>query len=301
VEFNQHRFEAAYQVVQLSAAATDLSLPVIKLHLYETALSTNQTVWELLAQGAPAGTTVLALRQTAGRGQWGRQWSSLPGGLYLSTALAPDLPVKNSAQLTLCTAWGIAKALRDIPGRLSGVAGQIPVQVKWPNDLVLLERKLGGILTETRVRQETITEAVVGVGINWTNPVPETGINLKSYLENQDLPLIESLEMLTASVLYGLLSGYQYWQQKGMDALLSAYLELLAYRDRLIVVNGLSGTIVGVTSTGELKISLHTSNSARNRDLQTEDTSHSEILLKPGTINLGYGSSAGVTNPVEPD
>ncbi len=225
----------------------------------------------------------------------------LAGGLYLSTAFAPDLPVENIAQLTLCTAWGIAKALRDIPGRLSGVAGNIPVRVKWPNDLVLMKRKLGGILTETRIRQETITEAVVGVGINWTNPVPETGINLKSYLENQDLPLIGSLEMLTAIVLYGLLSGYQYWQQNGVDALLPAYLELLAYRDRPLIVNGLSGTIVGVTSTGELRISLHTSSPSRNRDLQTEDASHSEILLKPGTISLGYGSFARGTDSVEPD
>jgi len=63
----------------------------------------------------------------------------------------------------------------------------IPVGLKWPNDLMLCGRKLGGILTETKVQQGRITKAVVGVGINW-NPVPETGINLLSFQANQPAP-----------------------------------------------------------------------------------------------------------------
>jgi len=62
--------------------------------------------------------------------------------------------------------------------------------------------KLGGILTETKVQQGRITKAVVGVGINWANPVPETGINLLSFQANQPAP-IASLEMLAAVTLLG--------------------------------------------------------------------------------------------------
>lgn len=290
MEFNQQRFEAAYQVVKLCSPGSP-SIPMGALHAFETVASTNQTAWKLLEQGATEGTAVIALTQTAGRGQWGRQWSSPPGGLYLSATLNPDLPVEHSAQLTLCTAWGIAKALREIPGQLSGINHQIPVQVKWLNDLVLKGRKLGGILTETRVRQERITRAVVGVGVNWTNLVPETGINLKSYLENLENPLIESLEMLTAITLNGLLTGYYYWQQQGIDALLPAYLELLAGRDRPLTLDGQSAKIMGVTATGELRVQLQSSDLNGTRGSQTTfDPAAVEVLIKPGTISLGYGT-----------
>lgn len=278
--FNTERFDAAYKIVQAGDANSALKLPAVSLHLFDVLSSTNQTTWELGDRGAEAGTVVIALQQTAGKGQWGRQWSSPAGGLYLSVLLAPNLAIEHSAQLTLCSAWGIARTLREIPGKLSGVNDQIPVQVKWLNDLVLQGRKLGGILTETRIRQGQISQAVVGVGINWANPVPETGVNLKSFLEQQEIPLIESLEMLAALTLYGILYGYKSWQQKGMEALLPSYLELLAFRDRPLAIDGKSGTIIGVTPQGELRVRLSTTDTSAAPTV--------EILLKPGTISLGY-------------
>nr|WP_242016765.1 biotin--[acetyl-CoA-carboxylase] ligase [Trichocoleus sp. FACHB-46] len=238
------------------------------MQVFETLASTNQTLWELVSQGAIAGTAVLALQQESGRGQWGRQWQSPLGGLYLSVALSPALPVANSAQLTLCSAWGIATALRSY---------NLPVQLKWPNDLVLNGRKLGGILTETRIRQGQVTKAVVGVGINWTNPVPPTGINLAAALAEQTQPAIDSLEMLAAIALQGIASGYAAWRQEGIENLLPAYLSLLTSLGRSIVLDGVTGTIVGVSANGELQIR-SASNSPSSR----------EILLKPGTISLGY-------------
>ncbi len=227
-------------------------------------------LWELIDQGAVEGTVVMAAQQTAGRGQWGRQWQSGQGGLYLSMALSPNLQASNSAQLTLCSAWGIAKALRVY---------SIPVCLKWPNDLLLLQRKLGGILTETRVQQGQITKAVVGVGINWCNGVPESGINLQSFCEQQLSSAVISLEMLTAIVLSGLLWGYQRWLKEGMERLLPSYLELLDSQGCHVIVDGKPGIVTGVTPTGELRVSLKSLNSTE---------AASEICLKPGTISLGY-------------
>jgi BirA family biotin operon repressor/biotin-[acetyl-CoA-carboxylase] ligase len=277
MSFDRQRFAAAYQMVQRCAART-VPNPAAPLHVFESLLSTNQTAWELLEQGAVEGTAVLALAQTAGRGQWGRQWMSPPGGLYLSVVLKPHLATEFAAQLTIATAWGIATALRDLPGRLSGVANNIPVQLKWLNDLVIQGRKLGGILTETRVQQGYITRAVVGVGINWTNPVPETGISLQSILEQQPVPLIESLELLAAITLHGILAGYADWQQQGITAILPPYRDLLLHCDRPVVVDGRSGRIAGVTPLGELHVQFEPDSS--NAPL--------EIFLKPGTISLGY-------------
>jgi BirA family biotin operon repressor/biotin-[acetyl-CoA-carboxylase] ligase len=239
----------------------------LSFHIFETLSSTNHKLWELIDQGAEPGTIVIATQQTAGKGQWGRHWQSPEGGLYLSIAVAPNLPVANGAMLTFASAWGIATALRD---------HGIPVLLKWPNDLLLTGHKLGGILTQTRVHQEIITKAVIGVGINWSNPVPEAGINLINFFKNQATQPIQSLEMLIAIIIRGILSGYQNCSSEKLDVLLSSYLKLLINQEQSILVDGHLGRVVGVTPTGDLRVRLPS----------VESTS--EICLKLGTISLGY-------------
>ena len=261
---------------QLEAILTETLgiTPALKfyVHLFETLPSTNQMLWQLLEQGAGAGTIVIANQQTAGRGQWGRQWSSPVGGLYLSMALAPNLPAGDSFQLTLSSAWGIATALRD---------RHIPVYLKWPNDLILENRKLGGILTETKIRQGIITQAVVGVGINWANSVPSTGINLQSFQANQP-STITSLEMLAAVTVIGIASGYKQCSQAGIETLLPSYHQLLTNIGQIVSINDRSGIVVGVTATGELRV--HLAQEAGDNSINTP-----EIYLQPGSISLGYG------------
>lgn len=291
VDFDLNRFLAAYRMVQQCDRENQpacLSDPT--LHVFDCLASTNQTAWEYCQSGASHGTGILALAQTAGRGQWGQQWQSSTGGLYLSVILRPQLAIAQSAQLTLCTAWGIARCLRVIPARLSGVPAGLPVQLKWLNDLILRGRKLGGILTETRLRQGQITTAVVGVGINWQNPVPELGINLQSYLSSPSVPLsvplIESLELLSAIALYGIQLGYQRLQEAGIDSLLPEYWAWLTHRDRSVSINGQTGQIIGVTAAGELRLWLDHPPRYPNQPILAPTPS--EILIKPGTISLGY-------------
>ena len=270
--FTQQQIETALQEVT-SQVSQDILLPKssqppkIPLHLFEILPSTNQTLWKFLAEGATLPTAVIAAQQTAGKGQWGRQWQSETGGLYLSLALAPNLQVTHSPQLTFCSAWGIATVLRSYG---------IPVLLKWPNDLILLGRKLGGILTETRVQKGYITQAVVGVGINWCNNVPETGINLQSFCQEHSNSNVTSLAMVAAIVLYGLLIGYQFSVEAGLEKLLLSYQDLLYHRECQVIVDGKPGIVTGVTPTGDLRVSL----------ISGEEIS--EIHLKPGTISLGY-------------
>lgn len=231
------------------------------LHTYKTLPSTNQTLWQLIEQGAKPGCVVIATQQTAGRGQWGHQWYSPIGGLYLSYAIAPDIPVADSFQLTMRSAWGIAMVMRD---------RGIPVQLKWLNDLLLDNRKLGGILTETKVKQGKISQAVVGVGINWINPVPATGINLTSYLAK-----ITSLEMLAAIAIQGIDRG----MNQPMETLLPAYEQLLTTIGRSVSIEGRKGIVVGVSSTGYLRVRLESQ--------ENTTTDILEIPLKPGSISFG--------------
>lgn len=267
---------------QLAAILTDAEqqeLLQFAIHLYDTLPSTNQKLWQLTAEEFRPGTVVIAAQQTAGRGQWGRQWNSPTGGLYLSVAIAPNLPVAQAYQLTLCSAWGIATALRD---------RGIPVKLKWPNDLILNGRKLGGILTETKVFHNQITQAVVGVGINWANPVPNSGINLQSFTVNQPKTAITCLEMLAAVTLHGITAGMHYSTTAGIETLLTSYYQLLTSRGRSIAVNGQTGKIIGITAKGELRVRLNPQKVAHSLAKPADSLDLPEIKLKPGSISLGY-------------
>ncbi len=245
------------------------------LHIFESVPSTNQTLWGLLKDGADKTSIVIATQQTSGRGQWGREWISPTGGLYLSVGIVPKLEAADSYRLTLASAWGIAAELRQCG---------ISVGIKWPNDLVLEGRKLGGILTETKVNNGQITQAVIGVGINWANPVPETGINLQSWQDSQPHQAISGLEMLTKTVLVGIQSGIDCLSQEGISVLLSKYLDLLTNIGEQVYIDNLLGTVVGVTTQGNLHISFDIK--------EPNDIKMPEIYLEPGTISLGYRKSS---------
>ena len=230
-----------------------MNLREFTLFRFDRIASTNQILWDFWDGGIHPPMVAIARQQTAGRGQWGRQWQSVCGGLYFSIAFNPKLPVTDAAHLTLFTAWGIADALRN---------NHIPVSLKWPNDLALSGKKLGGIKTETRIQENLIQQAVIGVGINWQNPVPDVGINLMSWFQEADYWPLQSLEELSAIAISGLLKGYERYQNEGIRSILSDYLSLLQNVGQQVTVEGNIGTIVGVTPSGELQVRFRSTGSS---------------------------------------
>ena len=250
--------------------------PQLQLHLYDELPSTNATTWQLVDQGAGAGTVVIARQQTAGKGQWGRSWASPVGGLYLSLVLEPDMALAHKHLLTLTSAWGVAVSLENLG---------ISLQIKWPNDLVSQGRKVGGILTESRIRAATsaiatphIHQAVVGLGLNWDNPVPPTALSVRQLLPDWSASPVKTLEDLAAIALRGILQGYYYRQQYGDRAFVEAYQQRMAYRGKNVSLGGHPAVIEGVSLTG---------------DLVTRSTQAGQEFaqsLKPGEISLGYNT-----------
>ena len=118
---------------------------------------------EIAGRGAAAGTAVLAGEQLQGRGSRGRSWHSPPGGLWLSVLFRP--PVAQGVEvISLRAGLAVAEALQTLIPQ--------PVQLKWPNDVMLYGRKLGGVLCEARWQGESLGWVVVGVGLNIKNSVP---------------------------------------------------------------------------------------------------------------------------------
>src|SRR3954463_15823405 len=136
-----------------------------RLYHFERVDSTMDLVHQLASEGAEAGTAVLAGEQQGGRGSRGRAWHSPPGGLWLSVLYRP--PASEGMELLSLRLGLLAAAALEAP------APGIRVMLKWPNDLMLHDRKLGGILCEARWQGESPGWIVAGVGLNVTNPIPD--------------------------------------------------------------------------------------------------------------------------------
>ncbi|MGX9727278.1 MAG: biotin--[acetyl-CoA-carboxylase] ligase [Candidatus Electronema sp. VV] len=129
------------------------------LHHFPVLASTNSHALDLARQGAEQGTVVRADQQTGGRGRGSKQFCSPPGGLYFSLILRPKLEPADLPLLTLAAGVGLAAGLRQ--------AADVQPLLKWPNDLYLADKKLGGILTESGPLRTGLPEfVVIGVGIN---------------------------------------------------------------------------------------------------------------------------------------
>lgn len=201
--------------------------------------STQDEAHQLAEAGAPAGTAVVAARQAAGRGARGRAWQSPEGGLWLSVLWRPRQG--DDARLLSLRA-GLALATL-----LEGLGGLPPVALKWPNDLMVEGRKVGGLLCEARWHGDALAWVVLGVGLNVRNPVPEgTRLPAASLAEWRDDLAPDALAAPVAAALARL----------GGAATLSAD-ELAAWRARDWLLGRrlaapVAGVARGLTPDGEL-------------------------------------------------
>jgi BirA family biotin operon repressor/biotin-[acetyl-CoA-carboxylase] ligase len=132
-----------------------------KIVHFDVLESTNTKALELARRGAQEGTVVLTDSQTAGRGRFGRKWHSPRGeGLFFSAILYPPFTDKRLLVLPLVAGCAVAAALKSLTG--------LAPLLKWPNDVLIGEKKVSGILIETAQAGEHLT-AAVGIGVNVSN------------------------------------------------------------------------------------------------------------------------------------
>ena len=130
------------------------------IHYLDSVDSTNTLALKLAREGALEGEVVLADHQLKGRGRLpDRNWQSPPGrNIYFSVILRPPLKPSRSPALTLMAGVAVSRVLSEYcPGR---------VTLKWPNDVQIDGRKTAGILTEMRMRGDSIDCVIIGIGVN---------------------------------------------------------------------------------------------------------------------------------------
>lgn len=215
-------------------------------------------IHQLASEGASPGTAVIAGEQLEGRGSRGRTWHSPPGGLWLSVVFKPPA-VEGIEVISLRVGLAVAEAIQS---RVSK-----PLQLKWPNDLMLGGRKLGGVLCEARWQGDALGWVAVGIGMNVRNRIPdELGPVAVSLAELAPEITVEEIADPVLVALRGL--------DLGTGRLSPAELSRFAGRDWLrgrTIRKPVVGEVTGVGEDGALLV---------------RTPSGSDVSLRSGTVEL---------------
>lgn len=164
--------------------------------VFRTLSSSLDAIHDVAAQGAPSGTVIVAEEQTAGRGRDGRTWRSPLGGVWLAMLLRAPVPVLGA--LSLRVGLVLADVVDDLVGREAA-----RTRLKWPNDVLLGDRKIAGILCEGRWQGETLQWLGIGIGVNVANEIPpelaDRAIALRELLP--DVRRIDFLDRLVPALV----------------------------------------------------------------------------------------------------
>ncbi len=220
-----------------------------KIHHFEMVSSTMDIAFDLGIKGEEEGTLILSEGQNRGRGRMSRSWVSPKGkGVYLSLILRPRLLPNEAPKLTLLAGVAVSEAIRKITG--------LAALIKWPNDILIEERKVGGILTELSAEIDKVKFAVLGIGINVNTKrafLPAGASSLKEELGGMVSRTELVKQILKEIEAYYLLFGRQgfapiAWQWKQLSSTIGKRIKVASRK------NIIEGEAVDIDNDGALLI-----------------------------------------------
>jgi BirA family biotin operon repressor/biotin-[acetyl-CoA-carboxylase] ligase len=216
------------------------------IHRLDAVASTQGEAARLAAAGASEGTVVTATHQSAGRGRRGREWLDAPGeSLLLSIVLTPRIPPGLAPQLSLVAAVAVVDAL--------GRAG-VTAAIRWPNDVMVGERKICGMLPEAVTTREGALEYVVlGIGLNVNQRDFPVSIRTLATSIRIETGREQAVEEMLAVVMAELEGWYGRFGEGGLDAVRPAWLgRAQGIGRRARAADGREGVAVGLAADGAL-------------------------------------------------
>jgi BirA family transcriptional regulator, biotin operon repressor / biotin---[acetyl-CoA-carboxylase] ligase len=219
------------------------------VHVFQEIGSTNSKAMQMAAKGAEEGTLLIAETQTGGKGRLGRKWFSPSGvNLYLSLILRPPIDCAQATILTLLAGIAVAQAIRE--------RSDLTADLKWPNDVLIGEKKVAGILAELAADGQVIKHLVLGIGLNvnseasmFSPELSKTATSLKIE-SGQTMSRLEMLETLVNQ----LERWYTVFLDQGPTPILKEYSRLSRTLGRQIQVvchdKVLKGEAVGLAPNG---------------------------------------------------
>lgn len=220
-----------------------------KIIYFDSLSSTMDMATQLALKGAKEGTVVLAETQTKGRGRLGRIWYSPKyKGLYFSLILRPKISLDKASIITLLVGVSICEAIKELLG--------LDLQIKWPNDILMYNKKLGGILTEIKAEVDEVNFIIIGVGLNVNNDSKSLISGSTSLKENKNEQL--SRLNILQEVLYRLEVNYQILEKNGTKPIIDKWRQYAITLGRRVKVYShkehLEGEAFDIDSDGGLLI-----------------------------------------------
>ncbi len=227
-----------------------------RIEWFEETDSTNRVAQELARSGAPAGTTVVAEGQTAGRGRLGRSFFSPAGlNLYTSIVLRPALDTASAPTVILAAAVAVADAVA------ATVGDPAAVEIKWPNDVLLGGLKTSGILMEMGAEATRVAHLVLGIGVNLNVPREAFPEEFRAVATSLSSHLGRTVGRVAfARRLYGTLEEVlDRHAEGGFEAVrprFEARFRMPGRRLRVLELGGreLAGTCLGIDADGALRL-----------------------------------------------
>lgn len=207
---------------------------------YDIVDSTNIIASELATRGAEEGTVVLAKMQKEGKGRLDREWFSPKGGLWFSIILRPDIKPSEATKLTLMAGVAVARTLRSLHN--------LDAKIKWPNDVLIEDKKVCGILTEVRSFENKIEYVILGIGINASfdlEDLPKEISDISTTLKHE-LGRDTALDELLMALLTQFDKCYEILRGGKSNRILKSWRELSATLGRGVKISTLKETIEGI-------------------------------------------------------
>lgn len=223
-----------------------------ELVYFEETDSTNEEARKLAFAGYPHGTLIVADSQTEGKGRRGRNWYTPKGSsIAMSLILKPKLEAEYASMLTLVQAMAVAKSIEENCG--------LKAQIKWPNDILVNEKKVCGILTEMNLEGTKISSIIIGTGINVNqDSFPEEIAGIATSLKRESGKM-QSREKLVKHICE-LFDKYfeRFLESKDLSHVLEEYNAHLVSIGRTVKVldpqGEFRGQALGINSRGELLV-----------------------------------------------
>jgi len=221
------------------------------IHHFHAMDSTNSMAYQLALQGAEEGEIVVAESQKKGRGRLGRKWFSPPlSNLYLSVILRPEIPPQQASLMTLMAAVATAGAIHKFSG--------LQPKIKWPNDILLKNRKVAGLLNEIHSEMDRIHFVVLGIGVNLNMDEKMFSKEIRSLATSLKREMGQSVsrKAFLQTLLEELEIWYETFLKEGAPPILQAWRDKAQIHGRPVKVTSfreiLSGTAIDVDNDGAL-------------------------------------------------
>ena len=202
---------------------------MVSFYFFDSLTSTMDEARARALEGIEDGSVIIALQQSQGRGRRGRVWESIPGNLYLTYITYLDVPLSGAPQLSFVSCVAVGEELRPFlpPTNI--------LTYKWPNDLLLNEKKVGGLLLEAvHIPDEKKIGYLIGCGINLRSYPQETHYPATSFQN-------EGMYLCLEEVLHGVVSSIQQyislWRKEGFTPIHTLWMKEAANLEKKITVD----------------------------------------------------------------